>query len=124
MKVKDFSGIKNNGQLPNPEDIQLPSDMDDLLGEYIESTESQLNDLEQATLEYEAGRDCEENAALIRRILHIIKGEAGIVGLDDMYELSHQSEDAFDELPEDKRPDMIFRFKDWASIAIQKLARL
>ena len=123
MKVRDFSGIKNNGQLPNPENIQLPSDMGDLLGEYIDSTESQLNDLEQATLEYEVGRNREENAASIRRILHTIKGEAGIVGLDDMYELSHQSEDAFDELPEEKRPDMLFTFKDWASIAIQKLAR-
>ena len=64
----------------------------------------------------------EENAALIRRILHTIKGEAGIVGLDEMYELSHQAEDAFDELPEDKRTDVIFRFKDWTSIAMQKLA--
>ncbi|MFC1676376.1 Hpt domain-containing protein [Planctomycetota bacterium] len=123
MKVRDFSGIKNNGQLPNPEDIQLPSEMDDLLGEYIESTESQLNDLEHATLEYEAGRNREENAALIRRILHTIKGEAGIVGLDDMYELSHQAEDAFDEMSEQERTDMIFRFKDWTLIAIQKLAR-
>ncbi len=84
MKVRDFSGIKNNGQLPNPENIQLPSDMGDLLGEYIDSTESQLNDLEQATLEYEVGRNREENAASIRRILHTIKGEVGIVGLDEM----------------------------------------
>ncbi len=122
MKVRDFSGIKNNGQLPNPEDIQVQSDIGDLLGEYIESTESQLDDLEQATLDYEAGRNCEENAASIRRILHTIKGEAGIVSLDDMYELSHQAEDAFDQLPEEKRPDMLFRFKDWAYIAIQKLA--
>ena len=124
MKVRDFSGIKNSGELPSPESIQLPTDMDDLLGEYIESTESQLEELERATLAYESGSDCEENAALIRRILHTIKGEAGIVGLDDMYELSHQTEDAFDDLPEGKRTDIIFRFKDWTSLAMQKLARL
>ena len=121
MKTKDFSGIKNGGQLPSPQEIQPPKDIDDLLGDFIDSTNSQLEELEQAALEYESGTNREENAAVIRRILHKIKGEVGIVGIDDIALLSHSTEDAFEQLPDDCRGDMVLRFGDWVSAAIDKL---
>ena len=122
MNVMDFTGIRNNGSLPNPKDVEIPDDIGDLLNDYIESTESMLNDLEQATLAYEAGQDREENSAAIKRILHGIKGESSMVGMEQMSELCHQAEFAFEELPENKRPDMLLRFKDWVCAALNNMA--
>jgi len=121
MEVKDFSGIKNGGQLPSPQEIQAPKGMDELLGDFIDSTSFQLEELEQAALEYESNSNREENAAVIRRILHKIKGEAEIVGIDDIALLSHSAEDAFEQFPADCRGDMVLRFGDWVSAAVDKL---
>lgn len=121
MKTKDFSGIRNNGPLPDPGNMQLPSDIGDLLDDYIESTNSMLDELEKIALAYEAGRDREENAATARRILHKLKGEAGMVGIDEMSEFCHQAEFAFEELNENQRPDMLLRFTDWTCAAISNI---
>ena len=122
MKIKDFSGIRNNGPLPNPKDVEVPSDIGDLLDDYIESSNSMLEELEKVALAYEAGTDLEKNAAATRRILHKLKGEAGMVGIDEMSEFCHQAEYAFEELSDNERPDMLLRFKDWTCTAIDNLA--
>lgn len=121
MQIKDFSGIRNNTPLPDPASVGIPSDIGDLLDDYIESTSSQLEELENAALAYEAGNDREENAAVIRRILHKIKGESSMVGFDDISEFCHQAEFAFEELAESNCPDMLLRFKDWVFNALQHL---
>jgi two-component system chemotaxis sensor kinase CheA len=122
MVTRDFSGIKNNGSLPNSDEIQVPEDIGDLLTEYIDSTNSLLDELETAALSYESGVTHQETAAAIRRILHKIKGESSMVGIEDMSDLCHHAEDGFEDLPENKRVDMLLRFKDWASMAMGKLA--
>lgn len=122
MKAKDFSGIRNNGPLPNPQEMEMPEDFSDLLDDYVESTNSSLDELEQVTLAYEAANDREGNAVTIRRILHKIKGESAMVGIDEMSDFCHQAEFAFEELTEDKRPDMLLRFKDWTCTALHNLA--
>jgi chemotaxis protein histidine kinase CheA len=122
MVTRDFSGIKNNRPLPRPNEIQVPDDIGDLLTEYIESTNFMLDELETAALAYESASDRQETAAVIRRVLHKIKGESSMVGVEDMSELCHHAEDGFEDLPENKRVDMLLRFKDWAFTAMQKLA--
>ncbi len=121
MNNKDFSGIRNKGPLPVPNEIEIPDDIGDILDDYIESTSSMLDELEQATLAYETGNNRQENAATIKRILHKIKGESAMVGIEQMSELCHQTESAFEELAEDERPDMLLRFKDWVCAAIYSL---
>lgn len=121
MNSKDFSGIRNNGELPVPNEIEIPDDIGDILDDYIESTSSMLDELEQATLAYEAGNNRQENAATIKRILHKIKGESAMTGIEQMSELCHQTESAFEELAENERPDMLLRFKDWVCAAIYSL---
>lgn len=118
MKTKDFSGIRNNGPLPSPTDLAIPDDVEDMLDDYFDSACSMLDELEQAALAYEGGRARDENAATIRRVLHKIKGESSMMGIDDVSELCHQAEFAFDELPDVQRPDMLLRFKDWLSAAM------
>jgi len=80
VNTKDFTGIRNNGPLPDPQEVEISGDMRDLLEDYIDSTGSMLEELERVTLAYENGDGREENAAAIRRILHKIKGESGMVG--------------------------------------------
>lgn len=121
MKTLDFSGIRNNGLLPGPEEVEIPSDIGDLLEDYVESTELIMNELEQAALALEAGQSCEENSASVRRAMHKIKGESSMVGFDQICELCHQAEFAFEELPEHKRPDMLLRFKDWVLAALYNM---
>lgn len=123
MNTKDFSGIRTGGALPNFSEIKAPEGMDDLLMDYIESTDSLLNELEKAALSYESGSNRQENASIIRRILHKMKGEASMVGMDDVSELCHQTEDAFEEISENKRIDMILRFKDWVFAALHVLSQ-
>jgi chemotaxis protein histidine kinase CheA len=124
VNTKDFSGIRTGGTLPNSGDITAPEGLGDLLTDYIESTDSLLNELEKAALTYESGMNRQENAAIIRRVLHKMKGEASMVGMDDISELCHQTEDAFEEISENKRVDMILRFKDWVFTAIHILSRV
>ena len=123
MKTKDFSGIRNDGPLPNPQDVEIPDDIGDLLDDYIESASSMLEELEQAALVCEAGTNCEENAASIRCLLHKIKGESGMVGIGDISEFCHQAEFAFEEMAENRHPDMLLRFKDWVFSAILHLQK-
>ena len=122
MKTKDFSGIRNNGSLPDPQDVNVPGDTEDLLDDYVESANSMLEDLEKAALAYEAGNNSEENVAAIRRILHKIKGESSIMGITEISEFCHQAEYAFEELDENTKPDMLLRFKDWVDTAMSDLA--
>lgn len=121
MKTLDFSGIRNDGLLPGSDDVEIPGDIGDLLEDYVESTESMLNELEQAALVLEAGRSCEESSAAARRILHKIKGESSMVGFDQICEFCHQAEFAFEEVPEPRRPDMLLRFKDWVLAALYNM---
>ena len=121
MRTLDFSGIRNNAALPSPQDVEVPSDIGDLLEDYVESTESVLGELEAAALALEAGQSCQENAAAVRRALHKIKGESSMVGFEQISEFCHQAEFAFEELPENKRPDMLLRFKDWVLAALYSM---
>lgn len=118
MSTKDFSGIRQDGPLPDPAGVTLPEDFSDFLDDYIESTESQLHELEQAILRFETAQTREQDAAEIRRILHKIKGESGMVGLDDMSTLVHEVESAFELIAEDRAADMLFRFTDWTTAAL------
>jgi chemotaxis protein histidine kinase CheA len=122
MEIKDFSGIRNNSSLPDPHSVNIPEDSKDLLNDYVESANSMLDKLEQAALSYEAGNNSEENTAAIRRVLHKIKGEASMVGIEEIAEITHQAEYAFDELNDNQRPDMLLRYKDWVCHSISTMA--
>jgi len=118
MKTQDFSGIRRNGPLPDPQAVEVPGDIGDLLDDYVESTESMLGELEQAALAYESGQNRGDNSAVIRRVLHKIKGESSMVGIDQICDFCHQAEFAFEELPESRRSDMLLTFKDWVTAAL------
>ena len=118
MDNKDFSVIRNNGQLPDPRHIDPSAIISDLWEVYCDSASSLLNKLETAAMALEAGNNTEENAATIRRVLHSLKGDSGVTGLTDIYQLCHEAEFAFEELSPGDATDMILKVKDWITEAI------
>ncbi len=118
MSDKDFSAIRKNGQLPDPRRIDGSAIISDLWEVYYDSTSSLLSKLETAAMALESGDNTEENAAAIRRVLHSLKGDSGVTGLTDIYNLCHEAEFAFEELSATDATDMILKVKDWIAAAI------
>lgn len=122
MSKRDFTGIRTNGDLPEPCEICLPEDIKDFLSDYDDSLNTMLDELEKAALLYESGNKSKENTDTIKRLLHKIKGESSMVGIEDITELTHQAEFAFEELREEQRADMLFKYKDWLCKALSCMA--
>jgi hypothetical protein len=45
-----------------------------------------------------------------------------MIGIEEISEISHQAEYAFEELNEKQRPDMLLRYKDWICKVIHNMA--
>ncbi len=121
MENKDFSAIRQNGDLPDPKTVDASGIIADLWEVYCDSVSTLLNSLESAAMDIEAGKNTEENAASIRRILHSLKGDSGVTGLVDIYTLCHEAEFGFEELPSTDGADMILKVKDWITEAITSI---
>ena len=92
MSTLDVTSILNGGVFPAPDSVSPPEDAYGLLNDFVESTSGQLEELEKVAMAYEESPDSEECAAAVRRILHKMKGESGMVGFDDLERLFHQAE--------------------------------
>ncbi len=122
MAKKDFSSLKNGGQLPDPRTVDSENIIEQIWQTYLDAATSLLTELEAAALQLEAGTDTDENKALIRRILHSIKGDSGMTGLMDIHDLCHQAETFFEEMTDDAAAaDMVLKVKDWINAAIKHI---
>jgi len=90
MGRKDLHAICRNGQLPDPRTINCLNLVEDIWPVFQETTESQLSELEVAVRALENGCKIEENTSLIRRSLHSIKGNSGVVGLAEVHDICQQ----------------------------------
>ena len=124
MNENDFSIVRVNGTLPDPCDIDTDEIVRDLWSAYDDSISSILPELEKVALDYEAGKNVDENAASIRRILHSMKGEAGMCGVMDVYHLCHEAEFGFEEISDHSQAgDMVLKVKDWIEAAVKHLTK-
>ncbi|HEG42941.1 MAG TPA: hybrid sensor histidine kinase/response regulator [Phycisphaerales bacterium] len=122
MANMDFSSLKTSGQLPDPKTVDSTKIIDQIWQTYLDATTSLLTELEAAALHLENGTDIDENKALIRRILHSIKGDSGMSGLMDIHDLCHQTETFFEEMTDDAAAaDMVLKVKDWINAAIKHI---
>ncbi|AQT67527.1 Chemotaxis protein CheY [Anaerohalosphaera lusitana] len=123
MGEPNLSGLKN-GVFPRVSSVDRSEIIGDLWEFYVDSTTSLLTDLEAAAISLESEGSVEEDAADIRRILHSVKGDSGVSGLNDVYSLCHEVEGLFDEMADEPRAaaDMILRVKDWISNVIEFIA--
>jgi CheY-like chemotaxis protein len=125
MDTKDFIEMYTNGRLPDPKKIDLTNLVEDMWDTYYDTVGSLLSELEAAAMALEAGQDVEENASLIRRLLHSIKGDSGMTGMTELHDICHQTESAFEDMASDASAsaDMILKIKDWMESVIRCIAQ-
>lgn len=85
-----------------------------IVSEFVSRQSSALEDLESLILELESIDDADKKAEL-RRFVHTLKGEAGLVGFMDMAEVCHAAEDTVDSYPTPEITDILLDVKDWLS---------
>ncbi len=123
MSKNDFSVVRTNGPLPDPCGINFEGMIEELWPAYIDSVGSLLSELESAALSFEQGNNTEEDGRKIRRVLHSLKGEAGMCGVMDVHVLCHEAEFGFEELSGPDAADMVLKVKDWIAAAVDYVSK-
>ncbi len=119
MEIKEFVAKCLKGGLPDPKTVSVVNLTEDIWDTYRDTVSSLLAELEAAAMALESGQNVDEQEALIRRLLHSIKGDSGMAGLDDVHDLCHEAESAFEEVSDiSVSSDMILRIKDWIDAVI------
>lgn len=100
----------------------VPPDADDeIFAMFLAEQKSTLEDIESHILNIEKGDDPEAEAAL-RRVLHTLKGEAGVLGLTDVANLCHAVEDFLDTAGAPIPTDPLLAVKDWLAAVFDDYA--
>ena len=82
---------------------------------FIDETEELLSELEGLLLDLENNPDDKSNLDAVFRVMHTIKGSAGMVGEDKIYKFAHMVEDVFDKI---RNGEMSFT-SETANIALE-----
>lgn len=99
--------------------IALSSAVDeDILIAFIEQQDMVLPEIDKELLEYEADHDLQHIASL-RRMIHTLKGEAGVCGLAAIERVCHRLEDYLNDVEGDIETDQLFNVKDWLAEAVE-----
>ncbi|MCD6393167.1 MAG: response regulator [Planctomycetes bacterium] len=123
MGTNEFVEMCLNGGLPDPKTISVINLTEDIWETYRDTVGSLLAELEAAAMALESGQNVDEQEALIRRLLHSIKGDSGMAGLEDVHDLCHEAESAFEEVSDlSVSSDMILKIKDWIDAVIDCIA--
>jgi two-component system chemotaxis sensor kinase CheA len=100
----------------------LPVGVDeDILKAFVDQQLSVLPEIEAGILAVEKGGDGEALAAL-RRIIHTMKGEAGVVGMNEIQRVCHAMEDCLDSRRGGSSTDTLLKVKDWLDEAVACMA--
>ena len=122
IENKRFSAVWGQGKFPDPKSAIVGDIVEDVWLTYVEEVSSMLFELEEAALSLESGENLKEDAAKIRRILHSIKGDSGISGVNDVHDLCHETESALEQLFEKgSATDVLLRVKDWIDAAVKHI---
>ena len=98
---------------------------DDLLSTWVSNCDCALNELESQVVELESAEDPQELIAEVRRGIHTLKGEAGVLSLPSTQKLCHEAESAIDRCLEAGRRfpvDEILSLLDWLKEFVSLLA--
>ncbi len=122
MQVEDLVKTDGSCNFPDVSRIQPGEDGVELIDDYLEATRGLIDELELSALAYEKGQDIENNADTIRRILHKLKGESGVMGFEAVTDVIHTVEQAFDELQDQIKADLILKTKDWIETVLEHIS--
>ncbi len=85
-----------------------------ILSDFVNRQSNSLEEMESLVLSLEQEPD-ESKKAELRRYIHTLKGEAGLVGFFDVERVCHLTEDAINEHPINTLTDILLDVKDWLS---------
>lgn len=111
---------QEEGKAPN----QAPID-EELLSAWVTGCEYSLSDLEGTAVEIDSAENPEDLIAEVRRTIHTLKGEAGVLSLNIAQKLCHEAESLIDLCVErgEKFPvDPILALIDWMKDYVSTLA--
>lgn len=98
---------------------------DEMVRLFVLSCLSALADLEAQVLEFDHGTDHEETVAAMRRTIHTMKGESGVLSLAGIQKLCHEMESTLDVCMDKslKFPaDLMLELVDWIRDHVERLA--
>lgn len=102
--------------------INLPSNADEeIFKNFLSRQDSVLEEMENLILADENEHQTARTDAL-KRIIHTLKGEAGVLGLADVEKLCHQTEDFIENEKEKDVTDQLLKVKDWLSQKFSAIA--
>lgn len=84
----------------------------EILNEYLAQQETVISEIEEMVLSLEQNPDPSVLKEL-KRLLHTAKGEAGVMGLNDIERACHRVEDYIQQQEENLQADLLLEFKDW-----------
>lgn len=103
--------ILDTGQLAGG--FNLPGNVDpEIFQQFLQNQESNLEEIEAILLSFETGIQ-EDNIRELKRKLHTLKGEAGVLGLNDVQELCHLAEERIEKGVNPELVDNLLALKDW-----------
>lgn len=93
--------------------VDMPANVDEsILSEFLSRQPGELEKFEQLVMELE--KDPASNAmGEIKRMIHTLKGETGLLGLMPISELCHTMEDAIANQPVGQLIEPLLKIKDW-----------
>ncbi len=115
-------GESSNGEIEYAFAVQLPVHVDEaIFSEFLTRQVGVLEEIESAALEIEQGKN---DAALgvLSRHLHTLKGEAALLGLNDIEHLCHVTEDLLERESPSEVSDRLLALKDWLMSAFDAYA--
>ena len=110
-----------------PEDLPVEEDAgaslsmqtdDRILVEFLERQAGVLSDMEALVLSLE-NSDNESDLGALRQLIHTLKGEAGLLGLSDVENLCHQTENILSAPPSGAVVEFLLETKDWLARAFE-----
>jgi CheY-like chemotaxis protein len=121
--AQESSTVMNNISFPDAESVSAEGLEEEFWSDYHASVTASLEKLEAAAMSLESGN--EQQGDTIKRLLHSIKGESGMIGLNDVQQVVHDAETAFDELgPCGDSADMVLTVKDWVETVLKRIDSL
>ncbi|MCF7886308.1 MAG: chemotaxis protein CheA [Candidatus Marinimicrobia bacterium] len=108
--IVSLEGSESSIELNNPD---LPGHIEeDIFSEFLSKQENVLQDMEAILLEVEQS-DSNDDWRKLKAILHTMKGESAMVGLEKVEKRCHQAEDLIEQDEASGKIDKLFELKDW-----------
>ncbi len=95
---------------------------DKILSDFLSSQATSLQELEEQILASEKEHYTGKSYSELKRRLHTLKGEAGMLGLNDIQQVCHETESYLENGPVESKTDNLLLVKDWLSQSFAFLA--